>query len=82
MFSKKLFFHRSAYFINLCHPTTSRLRKQINKPNRRFNQYPADHDYCRFKHFYLLIKSLILGTQRLFKHQDLQRIDLKLNKYE
>ena len=32
--------------------------------------------------FYLPIKSLILGTKCVFKHQDLQRICLKLNKYE
>ena len=35
-----------------------------------------------FNLFYLPIKSLILGTKCVFKHQDLQRICLKLNKYE
>ena len=34
-----------------------------------------------FKFFYLLIKSLILGTKCVFKHQDLQRLTLILNKY-
>ena len=35
-----------------------------------------------FNLFYLLIKSLVFGIKCVFKHQDLQRIDLKLNKYE
>ena len=32
--------------------------------------------------FYLSIKSLVLGTKYVLKHQDLQRMHLKLNKYE
>ena len=35
-----------------------------------------------FNLFYLSIKSLILGAKCALKHQDLQRIDLKSNKYE
>ena len=35
-----------------------------------------------FNLFYFLIKSLMLGTKCVLKHQDLQLIDLKLNKYE
>ena len=33
-----------------------------------------------FNLFYLLVKSLILGTKCVFKYQDLQGMDLKLNK--
>ena len=42
----------------------------------------ADYDYCRFSVFYLSIESLILGIKCVFKHQDLQRKDLKIMKYE
>ena len=31
---------------------------------------------------YFFIKSLILGVECVFKHQYLQRIDLRLNEYE
>ena len=31
--------------------------------------------------FTLLFKSLIVGTKCVFKHEDLQRIDLNLNRY-
>ena len=42
----------------------------------------SDHDNCRFQSVLFVIKSLTVGTKCVFKHQDLQRIDLKLNKYE
>ena len=35
-----------------------------------------------FNMFYYSIKSLLLGKKSVLRHQDLQRIDLKLNKYE
>ena len=42
------------------------------------NPYPADHDYIVvFSLFYLSLKSLIMGVC-VFKHRDLQKIDLKL----
>ena len=42
--------------------------------------YPADN--VIFNLLYLWIKSLILGTKCAFEHQDLQRTDVKLNKFE
>ena len=35
-----------------------------------------------FNLFYEVIKSLIFGTKCVFKHQDLQMCDLKLNKHD
>ena len=35
-----------------------------------------------FDLFYSSIKSLLLGTKCVFKHQDLQKFGFKLNKYE
>ena len=44
--------------------------------------YPADHDYCRFQVVLLANQIIDIGTKYVFKHQDLQMVDLKLSKYE
>ena len=44
---------------------------------------PTDDDYWLFSIcFYLLTKSLLLGMKCVYKHQDLQKFVLRLNKYE
>ena len=46
----------------------------------RVNLLLAKGDYIRFNPFYYPIKSQLLGTKCVFKHQDLQMFDLKINK--
>ena len=45
-----------------------------------FNPLPANHDYSRFES--VLLVTLLLRIQLLFKQQDLQMFGPKLNKYE
>ena len=51
--------------------------------NRYFSCLPLNH--LTTKHnilFYQQIKSLLLGMNCVIQHQDLQKFDLKLNRYE
>ena len=43
---------------------------------------PLNATIVVFFKFFLPIKSLLLGMKRVFKHSDLQKFCLKLNKYE
>ena len=45
------------------------------------NPFTTKPDCIVFNPFYFPIKSLLLGTKRMFKQQNLQMFRLKLNKY-
>ena len=48
----------------------------------KVNPYPADDDYRHFESVLFVDQITDIGKKYVFKHQDLQRIDLKLNKYQ